>query len=446
MDKRIGIILRHTGLFLGLLAMLYLLTCLACAIPNGAIRANMTESALAYKQAEAFSFENGEKLRNIADNYADSILLNITYQAGNGNPFVSALDTKYYSGGEYGLNAGLYLAVTGDVPADTDYTRYWHGGVLLLRPLHLMMNIATIKIAGMVAIVALALVVLIVLVKRKNRKTALAFLIALLCVQIWNVRLSLEYQSAFFLGFAMCLAFLYAEQKHPAALTYLSVVGGLLTVFFDFLTCETVAILLPLVLVVSCRAEENRTRTSGEEFRHLAACIVCFLLAYLAAFPLKWLLASMVTGENKFIPALFSAGERMGSVSDGQKTGNIIESMYLAVMANLSALFGSTQRVEPGRVIAGLLICAVVFGTVLYLFDKKRDARSALLPLLTLGGVVLVRYMVLPNHSYLHGFFTYRALITPITAILVSVLLHIDLPQKRKRMDRGSKKGNRIFK
>jgi len=136
----------------------------------------------------------------------------------------------------------------------------------------------------------------------------------------------------------------------------------------------------------------------------------------------------------------------MGSVSDGQKTGNIIESMYLAVMANLSALFGSTQRVEPGRVIAGLLICAVVFGTVLYLFDKKRDARSALLPLLTLGGVVLVRYMVLPNHSYLHGFFTYRALITPITAILVSVLLHIDLPQKRKRMDRGSKKGNRIFK
>jgi DHA1 family multidrug resistance protein-like MFS transporter len=53
--------------------------------------------------------------------------------------------------------------------------------------------------------------------------------------------------------------------------------------------------------------------------------------------------------------------------------------------------------------------------------------------LLFLGSLVLVRYLVLNNHSYLHCFFTHRALVTLVFSLLASVWLNISLPQKKRR-------------
>jgi len=47
--------------------------------------------------------------------------------------------------------------------------------------------------------------------------------------------------------------------------------------------------------------------------------------------------------------------------------------------------------------------------------------------------VVFLRYLVLNNHSYLHEFFTYRALAAPILALLLVLRLNTGLPEKRGR-------------
>lgn len=53
--------------------------------------------------------------------------------------------------------------------------------------------------------------------------------------------------------------------------------------------------------------------------------------------------------------------------------------------------------------------------------------------ILSLGMLVLLRYGVLANHSYLHAFFTYRALLSLILAILTAAMLNLRPKRKKRR-------------
>lgn len=94
--------------FTGTLFLLWLFLILSASIPNAKIQDNMVKSALVYAQEDAFSYCDGDKMNGIADNYADSIWLNVAWFMGKDNPILSTLDTQYYDGEKYGENIGLY--------------------------------------------------------------------------------------------------------------------------------------------------------------------------------------------------------------------------------------------------------------------------------------------------------------------------------------------------
>ncbi len=433
----------HIAVFLGLLGALWFLLACAAAIPNEAIRKQMEKSALSYKEKEAFSFERGEKWNGISDNYADAILLNVSWNMGRGNPSLYALDTWYYSGGELGENVGLYLAVTEDMEPDTDYTRYWHGSAVFVRLFHLVMDVKGIKTVGFLVAMGLAAVTGAMLFARKHCDIAICFLLSMGAVQIWNIGLSLEYEPAFVICFLLCPLYLWMERKGDASLTCLSAAGGVLIAFFDFLTTETVVLLVPFILVIAVRTKERRLGDGKESFRMSVWCGICWGLAYLGTFLVKWTAASLVTGENKFLAALSSAGERVGGALPGEH-GDGLSRIPMAVAANLTMMFGGEARVEPGRVAVKMAVSFFILGSVLYLFYKKKGNKTGIRLILLLGSVVLVRYMVLSNHSYLHEFFTYRALMSPVLAVFLSLALSMELPVfvRRKRSGRRGKTGD----
>lgn len=415
-------------LFIILLCFLWLGLVAACAIPNEKIKANMEKSAFYYKDTEAFSYENEGKLNAVSDNYADSILLNLSYNMGRGNPFKASLDTAYYSGTE-GLNRGLYLTVTKDVLPDTAYTRYWHGTAVVTRFMHLFTDISGIKTAGMIKVIIFLLVNLFILIKGKNYMTALSLLLASIFIHIWNVGLSLEYQSSFVIGFLMCILFLQAERKKEKALSYLALAGGILVAFFDFLTTETVAILLPLILVTSIRLEENRLNDIEKYGKTLINCVISYASGYALTFISKWVLVGVFTGMNRF-SEVFSKSQALFEKS-GETANNIFIRMINAVAANFTVLFGGIYRIDYFLVFIYFVIISVVILSLLYLFGKKEKVKGVyILPLL--GAVVILRYMVMPGHSYMHNFFTYRALISTLTAVFASIGLCITSRRVKK--------------
>ena len=244
MTKKITV---HLAAFFAAIAVMWGLLVLTSLIPNEKIYEGLMESADYYGNTEAFSFENSGKLCDVADNYADAILLNILWNIDSSHPVYSSLDTKYYSGEELGVNYGLYAALNGVAP-DTDYSRYWHGSVIFIRPLMAFMSARGVKAVGLAAVIILA---------------AAALAVSLCCVHVWNVGLSLEYIPMFIVTMAMCILYVLLEKKGDIYVTVLSVIGGAAAAFFDFLTAETLSILLPLLLVVIIRYSDDRLEENG---------------------------------------------------------------------------------------------------------------------------------------------------------------------------------------
>ena len=412
-------ILRYIGTFTAVLCLFWALLILTSLIPNGQIKKNLQKSEEFYKSAEAFSFEQGQKMHTVSDNYADAILLNILWNIDSKQPVLTSLDTKYCDGGDYGVNWGLHQALNGK-KANCDYSRYWHGSVIFLRPLLLITDVQGIKKIGLAAVLLLAVCNLLLLLKKEQYFVAASLAISLLCIHIWDVRLALEYLPAFLVSLMMCLLFLWLEEKGDDTLMILSVVSGVSIAFFDFLTSETLAILLPLILVVLVRWQDDRLGTFPENIRWLVRCVCCWGISYVMTFLVKWTAASIATGENKFRSAIQSAGVRFAGTSQEENLP-LFKQIPYAVFANLSTLFGGEGRVDFGKILIGLLIALLIFGGGYYLFRGKEKQKDVTRTVLVLGAVPYLRYLILNNHSYLHEFFTYRAQAVTIIALCAVV-------------------------
>jgi len=420
--KRIAL---HIGVFAAAVLVLWGLLMLAALIPRERIRENMLKSAENYNGMQPFTLEDGDRLCGVADNLADTILLNITWNMSG-----SALDTKYYDGNDgvtdSGENWGLYSAVAYGTEPNTDYTRYWHGSAMFIRPLLLVTDSEGIKRTGAAAVLALVIAVCALLVRDKQYYAAAAFTAGLCCVQAWNIRLSLEYIPIFLVMGAACLLFVISEKKGDTWLTVLSVITGTAAAFFDFLTAETLSILLPLVLVFIIRQQDGRGKTFRENLVLSLKCGIGWGISYVMTFIAKWTLATIATGENKFTSAIRSAETRISGIN-GYEVMTHSQQAVSAPLANLSAMFGGEQRIDVICIFMGLIVSASLLGGLFYIFYAKTENRAFTAIILILGLVPYLRFIVLNNHSYLHSFFTYRAQAASVTALLAAIWFNIDL-------------------
>lgn len=440
MQKKITWIAVHIGVFLLLVGLLWMLLTGTAAIPNEMLYDHFTESALTYRQVDPYQFRESGRLREITDNYADSILLNVAWQMGTGDsPAADALDTAYYNGEGYGKNVGLYLAVTEGAEPNTDYTRYWHGSAMMVRFFHLFTNVTGMLWIGFALTLMGILVTIAMLCRRGHYDLAVLLAVSLSAVHFWHIRVSLEYQTVFLVTFILCPLYLLAERKGKGWLSLLSVTGGVLVAFFDFLTTETMTILLPLLLVAAVRAREERLGGLRDGMRWTLPCLTVWGMAYAGTFLAKWTLATLATGKNAFRLAADSVAERVGLYGGLNET--LPEGILPTVTANLTVLAGGTDRVQPWRAVFAVIITAAVLGSLWYLFrreDKKADSGVWLFWIL--GALVLVRFWVLNNHSYLHEFFTYRALCSTLFAALAAWRMGVVLPWEQKPKEGKGKK------
>jgi len=428
--RQLKILGQCLGVFLGTLAVLWLLLCLTAMIPNSAIQKNMLRSAENYTRLDAFEFTKPAQLPSVADHYADAILLNVAWNMGEGDPAEASVATSYYDGEELGENAGLYYTVTEGTAPNTDYTRYWHGTAGIIRLMSLVTDAVGIKTVGFVCFCLLITLNILLLGRKKHWDIAVILLLSLALVRVWNIRLSMEYQPCFLLFAALLPLYLHLERKGDRPILLLCVLSGVATAFFDFLTTETVTILLPVMVVTAVRAKEGRSIT----LKGILFCGIAWAVSYAGAFLAKWTLASLITGENAFALALTSVGERFGG--EVENFAEQPQSFLSALLANLTLLFGGPRRVDGMRLILGLGISLGVLFSLWYLLRKAKPRKGAAVLLLLPCTALILRYLLLNNHSYLHCFFTHRALVSVIFAVFMALWLNIELPNRKKPQKR----------
>ena len=426
MKQKIISFVKYILIFVSAFSLMILLLFVPAHIPQDSIRMKMQETAgIICENPDIYNQIDFLQSSRI-DHYADSIWLSIAYYMTDDNPFVRIARADYYDKqGQYAKN-DLWQTVYEDVSANTEYIRYWHGPAGLLRFLHLFWNIRQICIFHAVLMTTFYLVLIILLIRNEFRAEAVVFTIAMFVVSAWFVPFCLEYTYSFLcmlvaavIGVLLCL-----KRKYIFLDIYFMLVG-MVTVYFDFLTTETLTLLVPLLFILRIRNKQG----IDNSWKTAIKCSISWSVGYIGMWVAKWAFASIILRQNVLPFVVGHIEERTGGAVSGVPADNYI---FTAIIRNLKCLFPFEYGIYGAIVLVVLLAIIVVMPVVLNKVTLKKDIYwKQILLYVALGFLPFVRLAVLHNHAYLHYFFSYRALASSIMA-LCFIALELIGPTRRK--------------
>ena len=406
-----------------------LITVLLCAllvvtayIPKEAIRDNTMASAGYLMQKDQFFYAAGQSEGSMIDRYADAILLNIAYHYDREYPLRSVLVSAYYFSPYQEENANLLDAVRDDPGPNQQYLRYWHGSILFIRPLLTVFSIRQIYILHGIWLSVLFLTFVIISLKLRQKILAVAMTLCLILTGSFFVPLSLEYTWNYLvMMIASLTALLIATGKKTEHLTAFFMICGMVTAFLDFLTTETLTLLIPLLIILWI----DRT-TLKEALKRSLSVSVCWVLGYIGMWAAKWGLTALVWHESVLPYVAGHVEERLGG--DLANVG-ALTMLARAVPRNVSCLFPLGYG-GAGVVAAVIIVLAGAY--VAYVYHVRNADVQRILLFALVGAVPFVRFLVLHNHSYIHYFFTYRALGSTIFAIVLMIEVLIGEEERKQ--------------
>ena len=422
------------------LVVLVALFSLSSLLPSSLLKRNVLASAEQMQKEGMFYQIKTYDRRSEIHNYADAVTLNIMMQIGGEGTLQEILKSPMYSrsGSFYTPTPDLlFESVSQDLPADAVYDRYWHGMAMVLRPLFLFLELKQIRILFVAVLLGL-LALLSVQLWNCRLKGAVCFLwISALLVQLPMVGLCVEYFPVWVVMLLSSFAVLHRWDS-SRTLCYVFIINGVSCAFFDFLTTETVAVVLPLALLVLLKKQNGKLGQMWTEVKNLLGYGLLWGVSYLGAFFTKWLLSGMVHGQERISVALSSFWDRQGAVAantaiDSLYQGTFVRTsleaaggehlpqMFSAVLINIRLLCGLSGKVsleEMALIVLGIVLVMAGFA---YLYRKQREELTQGYLLLLLGMAPVARMMVMNNHSLEHCFFVYRSLFATIFCFGVGV-------------------------
>lgn len=405
--------LKYIAVFLSAVILLTGALVLSAGIPRAALRENMLDSAEFLAEGPLFGNAVEGVHSSRIDRYADSIVLAIAWQYDARQPLRSVMLSSYYHTRYQNENQNLLEAVTEDLPANQQYLRYWHGSNAILRPLLTVLSLKQIYLLNAAVLAALVLWLLAVLCREGMYVPAFGIGLGLVMTASWFVPLSLEYTWTFLLMLTGSLAAVKLARaglwQHMGIFFLLS---GMLTSYLDFLTTETLTLLVPLLLVL---------RIGRRKADFAARAVLAWGCGYVGMWVSKWILAALVLQEN----VLPYVAEHVGERISGDLGLNLWQALTGAVLRNVNCLFPLEYGTAGVLVFAGLAVFAAYLG---YVYQKKKIAWGRIALFGALGLIPYVRYLMLHNHAWLHCFFTYRA---QLSTVLAAVLMLEELTDWR---------------
>lgn len=376
------------------------LTAVYC-LPVRAIQEHVRVSVDAFLEEGDNPFVLSEYKGSSLDNTTDAIMLgNAVYQSD-----LPAYQAAMKAGRAELDNEHTQLALKKYLDQDlgltlTSYERYWHGYLVVLKPLLLVFNYVQIRILNGIVMAILVLLILRQLWKRDLRRGMLAFLLSVAGLFPMALPYSLQFSTSFYVGAGASLFLLcrYEKIKEKEQCIEMFFLAGALTSYVDFLTYPIYALGIPLVL---CIVLDNEN--IGNELKRIVACTCSWGSGYLLMWAGKWLIGSALLKENIFADALQTVmGRASGEVGAEQI------SRIMAVLRNFYIYFNLY-----GVLLAGILILWV--GIWCFRNRKVMKMDQALLLLLVAAGPICW-YLVTANHAYIHYWFTFRNLSVSIFA------------------------------
>ena len=428
---------------------------LTALIPQNALQKNMERSSDYYNNHQTFDHVTDYMFLGRQDNYADCILTNIIYHIDQNDLVKSILSASYYNPEDEGVQTSFAYAVDNKVEPNVDYSRYWHGSMVLLRPLFVIFDIVGVRMVLGILILIMTVWFEVLLFKNHYSVFGVCYGIGLILVSVWMCAFCVEYAMPFVVMSVelpvlfVLLTRAYEKEdvqndkvkrdehklgnqkadehksdnfKPEVILWAVLACAGIVTAFVDFLTTETVTFTMAYILYLIVKNRHNQMKPIKEELICLIKSGIVWLVSYGLMIALKWVLALIVLGKDAFFNALSQAALRIsGDATLGNVPGAEVVSNYErisgALWRNMGCIYPFKSTMSYGTSMIFILLVGLIVFSLWYLFrEKTKSCINKVLAIVSL--LPVMRFLVLNNHSYIHFFFTYRALLVSVVVIM----------------------------
>ena len=342
----------------------------------------------------------------IADGFTDGIMLNNAIYKGT-NPLHDAMNIPNLSFGAGEDELGdpvlnLSKALDGSTHGKSvvrNYSRYWHGYLVYLKPLLMLMSVSCIRVLNLVLQFMMFALIIAKMTAATGAAYSLAFTLAVLVIDPISTVLSLQYSDVYCLVLIMFIVMLSHNDKLRENGRYylLFMFAGILTAYLDLLTYPSTVLGMSTVLYLLL----NNDLTLGRKITDMIKLGLSWGLGYGGMWSSKWVLSWLITGNNTVLDALLSMVDRT--------SGGIY-----GLTLSWSWLFGHLGRVF---ILLGF-IAAVIMIIVWLSVRKKRTSFGEVVPLLLASLYPFVWYATLKQHSFIHYFFTHKNLAVTVFALV----------------------------
>ncbi|MCQ2417601.1 MAG: hypothetical protein MJ071_07295 [Oscillospiraceae bacterium] len=418
MKKYIKTISIYTAVFAAAVFLCTLLLVLSAMIPRQAIKENMQRSSEYLAGCDLFTRINDNINGSVIDHYADTILLEIAYAYDSEHPLKSVMWAKYYPSFLKSEVHGLMGEIDGTYTPFQQYLRYWHGSTVIVQCMHLFTDLPGMYICNAILMVLLTAILLFVLFRYNEKAIAFGTILSLCAVGIWFVPLSLEYTWTILIMLIVSILAVFLEKKNKAAaLPFLFFISGIVTNYMDFLTTETLSMLMPLLYIIALR--HKRRTISKKDCLDYAKYALLWSIGYVGMWLMKWGIAAVVLRENTIPYVSQHIAERLGGQVDNLSPPGFLAG---ALYRNIKCLF----PLGYGKI--GFLVGLLLITGIIAAFFRKKEGRDRLYIgcLFLIAFVPYVRFLILHNHAYLHYFFTYRAQAAAVFAVYLILMESVD--------------------
>lgn len=301
----------------------------------------------------------------------------------------------------------------------TDYARYWHGYLVALKPLLSFFDYSTIRIING-AIQFIALLLVCVLMKRKGLNPyIIPYILCYLILMPIAMAKSFQFSSCYYVFTAGTIALLLLKDSTRSRLAYLVFLNiGIMTAYVDFLTYPIATFGVAAIVGVALSRDNNLEEKLIEIVRNG----ILWCLGYGGMWGAKWIIASITTGHNVFTNALDAFTSRTSTLS---ADGLTQYSVFICEIMNY------TFFIKTPFIIFVIIFCVYVFIKHIRHHNFSHEWVLAIsLPYTIISFAPMVWYAFATNHSYIHYWFTNKACVVTLAALLFGIT---DLSQNTLR-------------
>lgn len=382
----------------------YLLLALVYCIPVEWMYQHMVDSTTQFA-AETHPYNMAD---NPVDNLTDSYMLLAASHEDTESPWKAAMDiciTGYED--ELPPRALVSIYRDGDEPTvDTEfsYARYWHGYLIVLKPLLCLFNYGEIRYLMSALQLIMLFVTAFFIQKKMGLWYALPLIVAYIFMNPASTMTCMQYNVITILMLSFLVVVVrrldyWITNEYVTILLFCTF--GLMTSYFDLLTFPILTLGMPILTLTAYRI----FRLQRNNIQFILKNSVAWAVGYCGMWALKWAYGTVILGRDLFSEAIYNAEIRTSSTA-----------------ADEAITYSNVIKVNIAQVsIVSLIICALVLAAILLKKAKSKPRRGweVLACFVLVGSYPFAWYFALKNHSYVHNWFTFRSMALTAYSILM---------------------------